>query len=464
MVQEPPRVHSLRSKRYVQLVAGLGSCIAPFLVAAMVVAAPTIGGDLGAEVASLAWLTAAFFLVAAALLIPFGRIADVKGSKKVFTAGMAIYALSGTICALAPDINILILGRALTGAGAAMVFGTSIALLSLVFPEKERGKAIGLNVTFMFAGFTIGLLAGGFLTFYLSWRTLFAIAIVLAVFNLFLIFSKVRGECELSREKSHDLVGMALFSISLLLVFYGLSAITSDIGRYCLLTGGVIAFGLLVWERHYPRPMIAKEVATNRLFLLAIATNIFFQAGSFAIPFLLSLYSQLNLGLDPREASFVLLVPQVLMTVMSSLSGRLMTRVRDRSVTGLGALINAGGLAVLLLTPGAVSVVGMITALAFIGVGTGLFMPAVIDWAMGSIARKDYGVASAATETARLMGMTISNVVLILIISAVAAGSGEQNAVGDLSLIVRLCALAFLALTLSVLVPSFIRKEARPGR
>ena len=83
------------------MVAGLGSCIAPFLVASMVVAAPTIGEDLGAEVALLAWLTAAFFLVAASLLIPFGRIADVKGSKKVFTVGMVIYVLSGIICALA---------------------------------------------------------------------------------------------------------------------------------------------------------------------------------------------------------------------------------------------------------------------------------------------------------------------------------------------------------------------------
>lgn len=344
-----------------------------------------------------------------------------------------------------------------------MVFGTSIALLSLVFPEKERSKAIGLNVTFMFAGFTAGLLAGGFVTFYLSWRALFAVAVVLAAVNIYLIFSKVRGECELSREKSHDLVGMALFSISLLLVFYGLSEITADIGKYCLLAGGILIFGLMVWERHYPRPIITKDLSRNHTFLLAIFTNIVFQAGSFAIPFLLSLYSQLKLGLDPREASFVLLVPQVLMTIMSSLSGRLMTRVRDRTVTGLGALLNAGGLVVLLVMPGDLTVAGMVLSLAFIGVGTGLFMPAVIDWAMGAIVRKEYGVASAVTETTRLLGMTISNVILILIISVVTAGSMVPGAIGDLPAIVRLCALAFLVLTLSVLIPSFIKLGARPG-
>jgi MFS family permease len=344
-----------------------------------------------------------------------------------------------------------------------MVFGTSIALLSLVFPEKDRGRAIGLNVTFMFAGFTAGLLAGGFVTYYLSWRVLFAVVIILAIVNLYLILTKVRGECELSRERNYDLVGMALFSTSLLLVFYGLSEITDDIGRLCLLIGSVIAFGLLVWERHYPRPIISQGVSRNRIFLLAIVTNVVFMAGSFAVPFLLSLYSQLNLGLDPLGASFVLLVPQVLMTIMSSVSGRLMTRVKDRTVTGLGALINAGGLAVLLFLPGEVSVLGMVASLAFIGVGTGLFMPAVIDWAMGSIVRKEYGVASAVTETTRLLGMTISNVILILIIAAGVGGSMEQGASGDLPGIVRTSALVFLILTLSVLIPSFIRKGAGRG-
>ncbi len=222
---------------------------------------------------------------------------------------MIFYVLSGTICIFAPDISILILGRGLTGAGAATVFGTSIALLSLVFPEKGRGKAIGLNVTFMFAGFTSGLLAGGFLTVYLIWRVLFVIAVVLAVFNLYLLFSRVRGELRALPGENFDLMGMGPFSASLLLVFYGLSEITAAIGRSCLLMGALVTIGLLIWERRYPRPIVNKEMSRNRTFLLTIVTNIVFQAGSFAVPFLPSLYSQLNLGLGPLEASFVMLVP-----------------------------------------------------------------------------------------------------------------------------------------------------------
>ncbi len=118
---------------------------------------------------------------------------------------------------------------------------------------------------------------------------------------------------------------------------------------------------------------------------------------------------------------------------MSSVSGLLLTRIKDRAVTSLGTLINAGGLAVLIAQPEA-SVAVMMASLALIGIGTGLFMPAVVDWAMGSIVRREYGMASAVTETARLLGMTISNV--ILIISGVAAGSMGQGAAGDLHRIV----------------------------
>ena len=464
MTADAPADYSARSRRLVQLVAGLGSVIAPFLVASMFVAAPTIGEDLGADVSALGWLTAAFFLAAASLLIPFGRIADVKGSKKVFAAGMAVYVMSAALCALAPDMAVLIIGRGLTGMGAAMVFGTSIALISLVFPEDLRGKAIGLNVTVVFAGFSVGLLAGGLLTFYIGWRALFAIAAALAAANLLLLISKVRGECELSRERGYDPVGMVLFAGGLLLVFFGLSEVTSDVGLWSLAVGGAIVLILLIWEHRHPRPIIGRGLTRNGRFRLAIATNVVFQAGSFALPFLLSLYSQIGLGLDPPEAALILLVPQVLMTAASSISGRWMARTGDYALTASGAAINVLGLVVLLL-PGALSVPLMIVSLALTGVGIGLFMPALVDWAMGSIERRDYGVASAMTETARLLGMTVSNVVLILVINILAGAESVQQAGGTLPEAVQLCALIYLTLSAAVVAMSMAGKgEGRRRR
>ena len=271
----------------------------------------------------------------------------------------------------------LIVGRALTGAGAAMVFGTSVALLSLVFPEKERGKAIGLNVTSMFAGFTTGLLAGGFLTYYLSWRYLFVIAALLAAADLFLVRTKVRGECELSRATSFDPGSMGLLSVSMLLLFYGLSEVLRPRGQYALLVGSVTAAALAMRQRHHTNPILGPGVIRNRNFLLAVATNIIFQAGAFAVPFLLSLHYQFISGLDPRTAALALLVPQVLMSATGAVGGRLTSRMGDRPVTALGALVNASGLALLLTLSQETSIAFTLLSLALIGIGTGLFMAAI---------------------------------------------------------------------------------------
>lgn len=458
-----PKGHSARTRRSVQLVAALGSCVAPFLVASMVVSAPGIGADLGSGVALLPWLTAGFFLVAASLLIPIGRIADMRGSKKVFTVGMVVYLVSALVSALAPSMEVLIIGRGLTGAGAAMVFGTSIALLSLVFSEQERGKAIGVNVTSMFIGFTAGLLSGGLLTFYLSWRYIFVIAAVLAAANLYLVRTRVRGECELTRGRSFDPMSMGLLSVGMLLFFFGISEVTRPTGWYALAAGAVAAAVLAMRQRNRQHPILGKGVTRNRSFLLAVTTNIIFQAGAFAVPLLLSLHYQFISGLDAPTAAIALLLPQVLMSATSTVGGRLTTRARDRTITAAGAVINAAGLSILLTLSSETPIALTLMALALVGVGTGLFMPAVMNWAMGSIAREDYGVASAVTETARLTGMTMSNVVVIIAFTILLGSSSVGPGDEDLFLeSVRVCALVYLVLSLLSMVPAmmFRKREA----
>ena len=148
------------SRRIVLLAAALGSSIAPFMVSAFIVALPAIGTEYASGTATLGWVTSAFFLAAAVFLVPIGRIADNSGIKRVFTTGIGVYIISAILCILAPDTTTLILARFVTGIGAAMIFGTSIALISLVYPESERGRAIGINVTAMAIGFLLGFFLG----------------------------------------------------------------------------------------------------------------------------------------------------------------------------------------------------------------------------------------------------------------------------------------------------------------
>ena len=454
-----------KNRRTLQLATGMGSAIAPFLVASMFVAAPTIGVDLHADLATLAWLTAAFFLVAASLLIPFGHIADLKGVKKVFTLGMGVYAISGAICVLAPTFEVLIIGRALTGIGAAMVFGTSIALLSLAFTDQDRSKAVGLNVTCMFAGFTGGLLLGGLLTYYLSWRYLFLFPVFIAPMVIVLLLTRVKEECTPTQEGGLDVPGMMLITISLLLIFYGLSEITNTVGLASILAGAVSALVLVWWERRSVHPLVRRSISRNRGYLMALASNVLFQAGAFAVPFLLSFYFQLVLGLDARTAGITLLLPQVLMVGLGLASGRLISRLGNRAILMIGAAINAVGVLVLLTVRVDTPIYVPIFALALVGIASGMYMPALVGWALGKVQRPDVGLASALTETSRLLGMTFSNMIMIVAFSLV-LGTVSIAQATDAGFVeaVRACSIGYLIFTFICMVPPLLDPKPSSSR
>jgi MFS family permease len=416
-------MYSETAKRLVQIIAGLGSSIAPFMVSSLIVATPAIGDEFPADVALLGWVTAAFFLVAAAFLVPFSRIADIKGSKRVFTAGMGMYLAAAVVCGLAPGILVLIAGRALTGLAAAMVFGTSLALLSLVFPEEERGRAFGINITAMFAGFGLGLLAGGAITYYLSWRGIFAVVALIAAVTIVLIRTRVRGECELARTLEYDPVGMLLFTPGVLLFMYGLAEIPALPGFAVLGAGAAALVGFFFWERRCPHSLIPRNLLRSRNLARAAAANIIFNGSSFGIIFVLSLYLQYVTGFDSRSAGLFLLISQAFLMVLGPYSGRLSDRYPPHLVAAAGGVVNAVAM-LLLISPGESTPLFLVIAtLALNGIGISLFMPAVVKWSLRDVRREDYSLLTGLSETARLTGNSLSNTVIIIIFSIVMGGA-----------------------------------------
>jgi MFS family permease len=450
-------MYSKNTRRLVQLVAGLGSALAPFMVSSIIVATPAIGAEFPSDVALLNWVTAAFFIFAAALLVPFGRVADIRGSKKVFTAGMVVYLTSAAVSGFAPSILVLIAGRALTGVGAAMVFGTSLALLSLVFPDEERGRAIGINIAAMFTGFALGLVAGGAIATYASWRYLFVIVAVIAALNSVIILTRAKGECELAQKTGYDPFGMALFIPGVLLFMYGLATIGKVTGIAVLISGvaGLIIF--FAWERRCGNPLIPRDLMGSRNLALAAGANIIFNASAFGITFILSLYLQYVTGLDPGTAGLFLLISQGLLIFLGPLTGRLSDRYPPHLVAASGALVNAAAMLILIsLSPGS-SLLLIIGALALNGIGFALFMPSVVKWALLGVRREEFGLLTGLSETARLAGISVSNAVIIILFSiimgdaVVGAGTIPEFISASRVSVVVYAAMAFVAMGVAVL-------------
>ena len=396
-------------RRNVLIASVLGSSLAPFMVSGLVVALPAIGAEFSADAVSLGWLTNVFFLSAAVFLVPFGRIADMYGVKKVFVTGIGVYLVSSVLCVLSPGIRFLTAARFVTGIGGGMIFGTSIALLSLAFPEAERGRAIGMNVTGMFVGFFLGFFLGGLLTFYVGWRSIFLLTIPFELLAIGLIFLRIRGECEISRSRGLDIPGMVLYSLSILLLMTGFSSLPGVTGVAVVGAGIACLVLFAARELRAGSPILDVRLFTeNPTFARANLAALLFNTSNFAVIFLLSLYLQDIRSFDARFSGIVLLTLVIFMALLSTPAGRLSDRISPGMVIGTGVVLSTAGLFILSFIGTDTPILSIVFALAVMGAGFAFFQSPLLRTLVSSVPKDMYGLASGMVETMRLAGMTIS--------------------------------------------------------
>ena len=153
-----------RSRTLILATIIITSFINPFMGAAVNIALPAINEEFGMGAIAMSWVPMAFLLSSAVFLVPMGRLADIRGRKRIFLQGQVIITLASLLCALAPSGGWLIAFRAVQGIGSSMVFGTSMAIITSVYPPGERGKAIGIAVTSVYIGLSVAPFLGGMLT------------------------------------------------------------------------------------------------------------------------------------------------------------------------------------------------------------------------------------------------------------------------------------------------------------
>ena len=151
-------------KKIILVIAAIASFLTPFMGSTINLAIPAIGKSFGADAILLSWVATSYLLAAAVFMVPFGRLADIIGRKKIFRWGIILFSVSTLISGLAPNISFLILARILQGTGSAMIFATGIAIVTSVFPPKERGKAMGITIAAVYTGLSAGPFVGGLLT------------------------------------------------------------------------------------------------------------------------------------------------------------------------------------------------------------------------------------------------------------------------------------------------------------
>lgn len=397
------------TKRAALLIAILASFLTPFMVSSVNVALPVLGRELGMNAVLLSWVPTSYLLAAAMFLVPFGRIADIYGRKRIFSAGIIVYTIASGLIALSSTAAALLALRVVQGFGSAMIFGTGIAIVTSVFPPAERGRVLGINVSAVYVGLALGPSIGGFLTQQFGWRSIFLANVPAGLATMYFIARRLKGEWAEAKGERFDLGGALLYAVSLIVVMYGLTVLPGRSGFLLVLFGLVWVGAFILWELKATSPLLDMRLFTSNItFSMSNIAALINYSATFAVTFLVSLYLQYLKGFTPRQAGLVLIAQPIVMAVFSPIAGRLSDRIEPRIVASIGMGFTALGLALFALLDGQSSLGFIIMNLLVIGFGFALFSSPNTNAVMGSIDRRYYGVGSAMLGTMRLTGQMLS--------------------------------------------------------
>jgi len=402
------------------VITSLASFLTPFMASAINVALPSISQEFGMNAVLLGWVVTAYMLAAVVFLVPFGRIADIYGRKKIFLAGGVIFTIASLSTVFVNSTFLLILSRVLQGIGGAMTFGTSTAILISAYPFSERGKVLGVNIAVTYLGLSLGPFLGGILTQHFGWRSIFLVNVPLGLLVIILTFWKLRGEAVEAKEEKFDISGSIVYGLAMFGIMYGFSILPRLLGFFFVLLGFVAILLFIIRETKTKNPILHINLFRHNVVYtfsnLAAAIN---YSATSAVGFLLSLYLQNIKGLNPQNAGIVLVSQPIVMAVFSPFAGRLSDKIEPRVTASIGMALTFSGLVLLVLINTHTSIGLIVANLLLLGLGFALFSSPNTNAIMSSVDKKFYGVASGTLATMRMVGQTFSMGIAMLIFSII---------------------------------------------
>ena len=429
MVTSPPALLYRSGRgRWVVAATVLGSAMASIDATVVGIALPTIGRTFHTGVTELQWVTNAYTLTLAGLLLLGGSLGDHYGRRRVFEIGTASFAVASLLCALAPDARALIGARALQGVGAALLTPGSLAILQASFAHDERSKAIGAWAGLGGAATAVGPFLGGWLISAVSWRLIFFINLPVAAAVLAISSRHVPESRDPTMTGRLDIPGAALFSLALAGLTYGLTE-GASLGWGSLATLGALIAGVgllvafCVVELQQKSPLLPLGIFRSAQFSGANAVTFIVYAGLGGALFLLPIQLQQVLGFSPLDAGVALLPVTVIMLALSSRSGALAARIGPRLQMSVGPLFVGAGLA-LLARVGVTDryLAGGLPALIVLGFGLAVTVAPLTAAVLAAAPTRHSGIASAVNNDVARVG----SLVAVAVLPSLAGITGES--------------------------------------
>lgn len=396
----------------------LASAQVPFLSSALNLALPYINEDLKLDAVMSGWIPTSYMLSTAIFQIPFARMADMVGRRKVFIGGVVLLTIFSVLSGLATSGVTLIVYRFLSGIGSAMMFGTSTAILTSSVPSEKRGMALGTIAATVYFSLAAGPFLGGLLTQYLNWHSIFFFSAALSLIVVIGGIVFIKDDWKEETKTKFDLIGSVLFAIGVSSLIYGFAELPHVLGFVFIGIGIVVLLIFAMYEKRQEFPVFNIRIfLSNKVFRLSSLSALINYSATFAISFMLSLYLQYVRGLKPSDAGLILIIQSIVQALVSLKSGRLSDKMSATFLATLGMTIIAVGLVGLCFISETTSYYFLGGILFLLGLGFGIFSSPNTNIIMSSVEKKYYGLASATMGTMRLTGQAFSMGIAIMAIS-----------------------------------------------
>jgi EmrB/QacA subfamily drug resistance transporter len=390
---------------------------------------PAIAHDFGTPLSgTIEWVVIGYLVVIAALQLTCGRLSDMLGRPPIWLAGLVVFTLGSALCGAAPSLELLIAARAFQGIGGALIFATSVAILTDAFPATERGRALSANAVAVALGTSAGPTLGGLLTEYLSWRWIFYVNVPIALgavlATLIVLPPTVRRG-----PGRFDPLGALLLGVGVTAVTIGLSfgqewGWTSPRLVLVLALSAAALLAAALVERVVPDPIVDLALLRDRVFASALGSLVLMMMALFAVSFLMPFYFEELRGLSTAEAGLLLTPLPLTIAVVAPLAGALADRFGSRWLSPLGLAITALGLILLARLDATSPIADVAWRLVVVGIGQGLFQSPNTKALMDAAPPTEQGEASGLLATARVIGQSLS----VAVAGAVFAGLGAATA------------------------------------
>ncbi len=384
------------------------------------IALPTAQRDLGFDDDQRQWVVTAYSLAFGSLLLLGGRLSDLLGRRRAFMAGLAGFALVSALGGAAQSFEMLVLARALQGVFAALLAPAALSLLTTTFTDpRERGKAFGIFGAIAGSGAAIGLLLGGALTEYASWRWCLYVNLLIAAVGLVGSVLYLRAQPRPAARPHIDVPGVLTATVGLVAIVYGFSNAEMNgwgdpLTGTCLAVGAVLLVAFVVLQNRVAHPLLPMRVVLDRDRGGAFLTMALTAVGMFGLFLFLTYYLQVTLGFSSMRTGLAYLPMSASIMISAAVIGaRLLPRVGPKVLITTGGLLASAGMALLTRIGVDTGYAGtVLPGLVVLGLGLGLIFSSAMNTATAGVDRRDAGVASATVNTMQQVGGSIGTALL----------------------------------------------------